>query len=36
MKLNIWLKPNNFIYLPRWLKATAIDICDRRINFRLL
>jgi len=25
-ELNIWLKPNNFMYLSRWLKPTAIDI----------
>ena len=24
--LNIWLKPNNFMYLHRWLKPTAIVI----------
>ena len=31
-ELNIWLKSNNFMYFPRWLKPTAIEIYDIRIQ----
>ena len=35
-ELNVWLKPNNSMCFSRWLKPTAIDIDDHRINCRLL